>query len=177
MTEPGEEGYRLREMRWWDIPAVLRLEAELFPDDAWSEGMFWSELADSRHPAATRHYVLAEAGDGTAAGYAGLMAVGSEADVQTIGVTRAHWGRGLGARLLAELIGRARAAGCADLLLEVRVDNDRAQRLYERHGFEPVGVRRGYYQPAGVDALVMKLDLTKQAQHRDRTPEGTIEHG
>lgn len=37
----------LREMRWWDIDAVLELEHELFPEDAWSAGMFWSELAHS----------------------------------------------------------------------------------------------------------------------------------
>lgn len=41
----------LREMRWWDIDAVLDLERALFPDDAWSRGMFWSELAHSRGPA------------------------------------------------------------------------------------------------------------------------------
>jgi ribosomal-protein-alanine N-acetyltransferase len=39
----------------------------------------------------------------------------------------------------------------------VRVDNLRAQRLYERFGFQPVGIRRNYYQPSGVDALVMRL--------------------
>ncbi len=49
-------------MRWWDIDQVLDLEGELFPDDAWSRGMFWSELAGARHPAATRHYVVAGRG-------------------------------------------------------------------------------------------------------------------
>lgn len=43
------------------------------------------------------------------------------------------------------------------MLLEVRVDNARAQRLYQRFGFEPIGLRRGYYQPGNVDALVMRL--------------------
>jgi len=154
-------GCALREMRWWDIEPVLELERELFPEDAWSAGMFWSELADTRHPGATRHYVVAEAEDGRLAGYAGLMAVGGEADVQTIAVSGARQGQGLGARLLSALIARATAAECRTVLLEVRVDNDRAQRLYERFGFRPVGVRRGYYQPAGVDALVMRLDLAE----------------
>lgn len=40
----------LREMRWWDIDPVLRMERELFPEDAWSRGMFWSELAHARGP-------------------------------------------------------------------------------------------------------------------------------
>ena len=148
----------LREMRWWDIPPVLELERELFPDDAWSTGMFWSELADSRHPRATRWYTVAEEPDGRVAGYAGLMAVAGEGDVQTIAVAERHWGSGLGARLLTRLVAQAVRADCAGMLLEVRVDNDRAQRLYRRFGFEPIGVRRKYYQPSGTDALVMRLE-------------------
>jgi ribosomal-protein-alanine N-acetyltransferase len=45
------------------------------------------------------------------------------------------------------------------MLLEVRVDNMAARRLYERFGFEQISVRRGYYQPGGVDGLVMRLRL------------------
>ncbi|WP_018382509.1 ribosomal protein S18-alanine N-acetyltransferase [Wenjunlia vitaminophila] len=143
-------------MRWWDIPAIVHLEHELFPQDAWSSGMLWSELAQAGHPGATRYYVVAEEGE-RIVGYAGLMAVAGEGDVQTIGVARDHWGTGLGARLLTDLLRAATAFECGDVLLEVRVDNDRAQRLYERFGFEPVGIRRGYYQPDNVDALVMRL--------------------
>lgn len=147
----------LREMRWWDIAPVLELEHELFPEDAWSAGMFWSELAHARGPAATRRYVVAEAPDGRIVGYAGLAAAGDLADVQTIAAARDQWGTGLGGRLLTELLRAATAFECAEVLLEVRVDNTRAQRLYERFGFEPIGFRRGYYQPGNVDALVMRL--------------------
>ncbi|WP_341865376.1 ribosomal protein S18-alanine N-acetyltransferase [Kitasatospora cheerisanensis] len=149
--------FSLRPMRWWDIEPVMELEHRLFPDDAWSRGMYWSELADA-HPGGSRHYVVAVDEDGALVGYAGLMAVGPDGDVQTIAVESGHQGAGLGAMLLAELIEESVRRGCAELLLEVRVDNLRAQRLYERFGFEPVGIRRGYYQPANVDALVMRLD-------------------
>jgi len=166
----------LREMRWWDIPTVLDLERELFPDDAWSPGMFWSELADARHPRATRWYTVAEEPDGRLAGYAGLMAVAGEGDVQTIAVAERHWGSGLGARLLTRLVRQAVAADCTGMLLEVRVDNDRAQRLYRRFGFESVGLRRNYYQPSGTDALVMRLEhpaetLSKQLSDEQPTDE------
>ncbi|NYI05953.1 ribosomal protein S18-alanine N-acetyltransferase [Allostreptomyces psammosilenae] len=179
--------FRLRPMRWWDLESVLALERRLFPEDAWSPGMFWSELADTRHPAATRHYTVAEevtapadapgggpdapgggpddapgggpdGAPGRVIGYAGLMAVGGTGDVQTIAVHRDAWGTGVGSALLTDLIIAAGRYGCERLLLEVRVDNDRAQRLYERFGFRPLGIRRGYYQPAGVDALVMGLE-------------------
>ena len=148
----------LREMRWWDIAPVLELERDLFPEDAWSAGMFWSELADTRHPRATRWYTVAEDAAGAVVGYAGLMAVAGSGDVQTIAVAESRWGTGLGARLLTVLVRQAVAAGCTELLLEVRVDNPRAQRLYERFGFRRIGLRRNYYQPSGVDALVMRLD-------------------
>ncbi|MFJ1599444.1 ribosomal protein S18-alanine N-acetyltransferase [Streptomyces sp. NPDC088261] len=145
-------------MRWWDIEPVLALEHDLFPEDAWSPGMFWSELAHARGPGATRRYVVAEA-DGRIVGYAGLAAAGGLGDVQTIAAARDQWGTGLGSRLLTDLLQHASAAECEEVLLEVRVDNIRAQKLYERFGFEPIGFRRGYYQPGNVDALVMRLPM------------------
>ncbi|WP_043730205.1 ribosomal protein S18-alanine N-acetyltransferase [Streptomyces zinciresistens] len=143
-------------MRWWDIDRVLTLEKDLFPEDAWSRGMFWSELAHARGSEATRRYVVAE-NDGRLVGYAGLASSGDLADIQTIAVARDHWGTGLGGRLLTELLHAATAFECAQVMLECRVDNVRAQKLYERFGFAAIGFRRGYYQPGNVDALVMRL--------------------
>ncbi|MFD3652668.1 ribosomal protein S18-alanine N-acetyltransferase [Streptomyces sp. NPDC058620] len=152
-------------MRWWDIAPVLELEHELFPEDAWSAGMFWSELAHARGPGATRRYVVAEEpATGRIVGYAGLAAAGDLGDVQTIGVTRDHWGGGLGSELLTDLLKHATAFECSTVLLEVRVDNTRAQKLYERFGFEPIGFRRGYYQPGNIDALVMRLHVQEHGQ-------------
>jgi ribosomal-protein-alanine N-acetyltransferase len=145
----------LREMRWWDLGAVLEMERELFPHDAWSQGMFWSELAHARGPLATRSYTVAEVGGGIV-GYGGLAAVNRRGEILTIAVVQDHWGTGLGSRLLAELLAHATAFSCREVLLEVRIDNTRAQRLYERFGFQPIGLRRGYYQPGKVDALVMR---------------------
>ncbi|MER8013251.1 ribosomal protein S18-alanine N-acetyltransferase [Streptomyces griseoluteus] len=143
-------------MRWWDIDRVLELEKDLFPEDAWSRGMFWSELAHARGDGATRRYLVAEDG-GRLVGYAGLASSGDLGDVQTIAVARDQQGTGLGARLLTELLRAATAFECAEVMLECRVDNTRAQKLYERFGFAPIGFRRGYYQPGNVDALVMRL--------------------
>ncbi|MEU9921066.1 ribosomal protein S18-alanine N-acetyltransferase [Streptomyces griseoluteus] len=143
-------------MRWWDIDRVLELEKDLFPEDAWSRGMFWSELAHARGDGATRRYLVAE-DDGRIVGYAGLASAGDLGDVQTIAVARDQQGTGLGARLLTELLRAATAFECAEVMLECRVDNTRAQKLYERFGFAPIGFRRGYYQPGNVDALVMRL--------------------
>ncbi len=156
----------LREMRWWDIDPVLALEKDLFPDDAWSRGMFWSELAHARGLGSTRRYVVAYEGD-RLVGYGGLAASGDLADVQTIAVARDQWGTGLGSRLLTELLRHATAFEVAEVMLEVRVDNTRAQKLYERFGFEPIGFRRGYYQPGNVDALVMRLTTEKATEEKN----------
>jgi [ribosomal protein S18]-alanine N-acetyltransferase len=141
----------LRRMRWWDVEAAVELERDLFPDDAWSVETFWAELARND----TRSYwVLEEAG--TVLGYAGLLAVGAQADVQTMAVRRDAWGRGFGRRLLGALLEDAERRGAGQVLLEVRADNPRAEDLYARAGFERIAVRRNYYERAGVDAVVMR---------------------
>jgi [ribosomal protein S18]-alanine N-acetyltransferase len=142
----------LRPMRWWDVELVQGLDAELFGPTAWTAAMFWSELAAGP----TRWYVVAEGEGGALAGYAGLLAGGSEADVQTIGVAPAAQGRGVGTLLLRALTGEAVRRGTTSLLLEVRADNAPAIALYRREGFERIGVRRRYYQPGDVDAWVMR---------------------
>jgi ribosomal-protein-alanine N-acetyltransferase len=144
----------LRPMRWWDLEAAVILERELFAD-AWSPETFWAELAGVPE---TRHYLVAEDG-AQLVGYAGLFATRHQADVQTIAVAPGQQGSGLGGVLLEALIGEAVRRGCAELLLEVRVDNAPARRLYERFGFEQISVRRGYYQPGGVDGLVLRRRL------------------
>lgn len=146
-------------MRWWHIEAVLPLEAALFGTEQWSAPMFWSELA---HPD-SRSYEVALRGD-ELVGYAGLCiyAEGEPAWIQTVGVAPAAQRAGVGTTLLMHLIDGARKRNSPTLNLEVRVDNEPAQLLYAKHGFEAVTVRRGYYQPSNVDALMMTLDLRAQ---------------
>jgi ribosomal-protein-alanine N-acetyltransferase len=170
---------RLRAMVPADLVDVIALEHELFPDDPWTPEMFADEVAQ---PPESRLYLLAEAdaGDGgiadsdivsgrgsanglVMAGYAGLMFIpgGTQADVLTIAVRPAYWGQGIGSALLGALLTAARGRDCTEVFLEVRADNPRAHGLYERRGFEDLGVRRGYYQPSGVDAIVMRKDLLR----------------
>ncbi len=145
----------LRRMRSSDLQDVLYIERKLFPEDAWTEQMFASELEQP----ATRYYIVADE-DGTVAGYAGLSARrGDQGEVMTIAVRADRHGEGIGTALLADLITTAAARECREVFLEVRADNDRARLLYLRTGFSEVGVRRAYYQPSGVDAIVMRLPI------------------
>jgi ribosomal-protein-alanine N-acetyltransferase len=147
---------RLRKMRRADMAAIMALEQELFPEDAWTPEMFAAEFAQ---PPSRRLYLVAEAGNALI-GYAGMMfAGGSQADVVTLAVAPARWGEGTGTALLMALVDEAGKRGYQEVLLEVRKDNPRARRLYRRHGFAEVGIRRGYYQPSGVDAVVMRKVL------------------
>ena len=141
-------------LRWWQLAPVVALERVLFGDESWSEASFWSELAQYD----TRHYLAAWAGDDLQ-GYAGLAAYREEAWVQTLAVAPDWQRRGLGTTLLQSLLAEARHRGARTVALEVRADNDAAQRLYVRHGFAVTGRRRGYYQPSGTDALVMTAGL------------------
>ncbi|MDL4821616.1 ribosomal protein S18-alanine N-acetyltransferase [Actinomadura opuntiae] len=149
----------LRGMTRADLPAVHALEQVLFPDDAWSEQMLAEELAGQP---ATRHYVVAEEPGGEIVGYAGLAAAGGQADVQTIGVRADRRGAGIGAALLTELMDEASRRNAEAVFLEVRADNPPARRLYERFGFFEVGIRKRYYQPADVDAVVMCRRLERR---------------
>ena len=173
-SEPGQGplaagGIRVRDMVPADIPAVHELEERLFPVDAWPLQMFVDELSQPE----TRRYLIAEAPDGII-GYAGLMCIEPIADVQTIAVVPEYEGRGIGSALLRELISEGRRRGAADLLLEVRADNPRAQQLYRRFGFEQIHVRRKYYRD-GVDALIMRLELANVlAIHQDIVHEDDI---
>ncbi|MEO6713737.1 MAG: ribosomal protein S18-alanine N-acetyltransferase [Mycobacteriales bacterium] len=147
-------GTAVRAMRWWDIDGgVLALERELFGADSWSPELFWSELADP----VSRRYVVAESGRDLA-GYGGVSVQSDEAYIQTIAVAPAYQRRGIGRTLLADLLTTARLRGAMTAGLEVRADNAPAQLLYARFGFEPVGIRRGYYQPSNVDAVVMFVE-------------------
>lgn len=138
-----------------DIEAVLPMEQALFGEESWSRQMLEGELAEQPR---SRYYVVAD-DEGVITGYAGLMVAGAQADVLTIAVAAGRWGLGTGSALLEALLAEAQRRGCTEVFLEVRIDNTRAQRLYRRYGFTQIGVRKGYYQPSGTDALVMRRDL------------------
>jgi ribosomal-protein-alanine N-acetyltransferase len=144
----------IRPMTEVDVPAVDALEKALFPVDAWPTYMFYDELSQPD----TRTYYVAVDALGTVIGYAGVMCIPPIADVQTIAVVPVREGQGIGTALLATLIDQARAFAARDVLLEVRADNPRAQRLYRRFGFEQIHVRPRYYRD-GADAVIMQLVL------------------
>ncbi|MBW3085656.1 N-alpha-acetyltransferase RimI [Austwickia sp. TVS 96-490-7B] len=147
----------LRAMSWTDIPEVAAAEQHLFADHPWDQATWWAELAGRPR----RSYVVlrGEGGTGALKGYAGLDLGAEVADVMTIGVTPSAQGTGCGRRLMEWSEQTARSAGADYLMLEVRADNAAAIGLYRSRGFRELSVRRRYYQPGDVDALILRKDL------------------
>jgi ribosomal-protein-alanine N-acetyltransferase len=138
-----------------DADRCAELESLLFPgDDPWPTAAFVRELA-----AAHNHYVAARIGADTLIGYGGISRLGRtppfEYEIHTIGVDPEYQGRGIGRRLLDELLN---VADGAVVHLEVRTDNEPAIALYRSVGFAAVGVRRRYYRISGADAYTMRRE-------------------
>jgi [ribosomal protein S18]-alanine N-acetyltransferase len=147
-----------------DARRCAELEAQLFDgDDPWPAAAFNRELASAHN-----HYVSARVGT-TLVGYAGISRLGRtppfEYEVHTIGVDSAYQGRGIGRRLLDELL---TFADGGVVYLEVRTDNEAAIALYQHTGFEQIGLRRRYYRVSGADAYTMRRAAAPPACEEER---------
>lgn len=145
-----------------DLDGVMAVEHLSFLTP-WSREAFQSELMQTYTV-----YLVARTGE-QVAGYAGMHVVWEDSHVTNIAVHPLWRGRGLGERLMLELISRAVARGAGRMTLEVRSSNTTAQNLYRKLGFitRPGAVRKGYYADTGEDAIIMWKDpLTESASAR-----------
>ncbi len=138
---------------------VLAIERQIFPEDAWTEQMFAERAWRAGH--AVLHRGRGGRDDRRIRGPPRRHG-GSHGDVQTIAVRADRQGEGIGTALLTDLIATAAARKCREIFLDVRADNERARLLYRRTGFTEVGMRPGYYQPSGADAIVMRLRIPRR---------------
>ncbi len=150
-------GWTIRAAERRDVPALVRIEDEAFPEP-WTRAMLVDEITRLEN---RRYSVAVEAG--RIVGYLGLMFVADEVHVNTIATAPGEEGRGVATSLLDEGLTAARERGAVRATLEVAVTNERAQALYRRFGFAPVGVRQRYYERTGEDALVLWADLADPA--------------
>lgn len=148
--------WQLRRAEATDIDSIMHLENSEFGTDAWSSGTMLAELMSDLcwYVVAFRPETpqLIEA-------YAGIHSPrgSGAADIQTIAVAPNSRRGGLGRTLMLTLINEAMKRGATEVFLEVRADNPGAEQLYRALGFEQIAVRKHYYQPDNVDALVMRL--------------------
>ncbi|QYR20852.1 ribosomal protein S18-alanine N-acetyltransferase [Paenibacillus sp. sptzw28] len=137
-----------------DIPVIAQIEHEAFTCP-WTQEAFMNELTNNHFA----RYMVMEY-DGDVIGYGGMWTIMDEAHVTNIAVRAGYRGQGLGKKLMTELQRTAVFFGAARMTLEVRVSNEIAQRLYRKLGFEPAGIRPGYYSDNQEDALIMWAELS-----------------
>lgn len=147
----------MRGMTQADVDVVLGIElaVQAYP---WTRGNFIEALNSG-------YLCIVDEADGEILSYAILMPAVDEAEMLNIGVAAAQRRKGLGRKMLNEMLETARARDMKRIFLEVRPSNVAAIALYRSAGFTEIGVRRGYYHNAngGEDALVMACDLTGEA--------------
>ncbi len=145
--------WTIREAERRDVPELLDIEVVQFPEP-WTRSMLVDEIANVE----TRRYTVAVEGK-RIVGYLGVMYVMDELHVNTVGTLPGYEGRGVATSLLEEAWVVAKERGVRRATLEVAVSNTRAQELYFRFGFSPVGVRKNYYERTQEDALVLWAEL------------------
>lgn len=153
--------WQLRRANALDLDGIMQLETSIFGTDAWSSAVMLEELRSNNC-----WYVVAFRPESPQQldAYAGLQAPrgAKDAEIQTIAVTEQARRSGLGRTIMQTLLGEAGKRGAEDVFLEVRADNPSAQRLYLSLGFEQIAIRPKYYQPDGVDAVVMRASIPKR---------------
>ncbi|MBA2641627.1 MAG: ribosomal protein S18-alanine N-acetyltransferase [Actinobacteria bacterium] len=139
----------LRRLETQDLDAVDEIERASYPSP-WSRAMFAAEL---QKPSSLALGAYDETD--VLVGYAIVSRYVDAWHVMNVAVAREFRRRGIAKTLLDRLFELTAADPRRGYTLEVRVSNVEAIRLYERLGFEPRGIRRGYYTDNREDALIM----------------------
>ncbi len=154
----------IRPLHQSDI-AELQAIDEVAHGEAWSTAAFGEQIKLD----AVRHLV-AEGDAGTIVGHAGVWRDGPTWRITNVAVAAEAAGNGVATALLLELLNDPH--DCDRIELEVRPSNRGAQRLYNRFGFAPVGIERGFYDRSDAsssrDALVMAIAEPNSTAWRDR---------
>ncbi len=143
----------LRKMRESDLPAVLAIEQDSY-DFPWTASIFRDCLRVGYYSQVyvSQHGVL---------GYSIMSLSAGECHLLNLCIHPEFRARGLGSRLIGQLLDVARRKRAGIMLLEVRTSNHAAYRLYTRMGFNEIGMRKDYYpaRRGREDALVLAWDL------------------
>lgn len=148
------------------VSEILEIEKDHFATP-WTRWMFEQEIVENPGPEGPGTYAKVATVDGRVAGYAIAWFIQDGIHLMNIAVGRDFQRRGIGARLLHDLIGNGSAVHKHVIVLEVRASNAGAQAFYRRFGFDVVGVRRRYYVDNQEDAILMARHLFPRARQRE----------
>ena len=146
----------LAPMRIQDLDEVMRIEALSF-SNPWSRQQFVDEI--ERNPLSTPTVLKKSGREQEVAGYCVCWVVAGELHINNIAINPQDRGQGNGEILMQWALDFGRMSGCRRAVLEVRVTNEKAIRLYQRLGFETLGVAPSYYEDTGEDAYIFVKNL------------------
>lgn len=145
----------IRNMELGDVHHVLEVERASFPTP-WTTDIFYHELTDNLHA----HYYVVEWEKGII-GYAGMWVVIDEAQITNIAILPDFRGKKIGEKLFQHMLLTAVSFGTERLSLEVRESNIVAQKMYQKFGLVPGGIRKNYYTDNQEDAIVMWVNFNE----------------
>lgn len=136
------------------IARLVEINKEVFTHP-WTKKMFLDELSQPE-----RSYLLAVFGPSRmVVGYCSVWRVVDTLQVNSIAVTEAYQGRGIGRALLDKVLTLGQQLRAVTVSLEVRSSNEAARRLYRRFHFKEKGKRGGYYSQPTEDAVILTRRL------------------
>ena len=138
-----------------DLPAMMALEKRAATAAHWSAEQY-EALFRASDPGRVA-LILWEESD--LQGFVIARVVGKEWEIENIAVAGPARRRGLGTRLLGELLDSARAKDAVAVFLEVRESNQAARALFEKWAFRESGRRPRYYKDSAEDAILYRLDF------------------
>ena len=141
----------ITEMNATHVSQVAALEKLCFTDP-WSEMSIASELQN------LWAYWLVAVSDDRVVGYIGSQSSFDEADIMNVAVHPEYRRQGIAEGLICTLVEELKNRGIHALLLEVRATNAPAIALYEKLGFQQVGLRKNYYRNPKEDALILRKE-------------------
>ena len=142
-------GLVIRKGRAEDVDDIAALEQVCFASP-WSRESLYHDLTEN----AMATYIVAEAAQ-EIVGYVGIWTVMDEGYINNVAVSPSCRRQHVGSALLEAVLAVTEQAGIHRHTLEVRVSNEAAKGLYKKFGFREEGLRKGYYEDNGEDAVIM----------------------
>lgn len=154
------DDYTIRLMRGQDAEEMSLIEEQIF-SHPWTKDNFLESFELEN----TVYLVAEQKLTGRVLGYCGCYQSFDEGNISNVAVAPAARRRGIADAMLTELLRIGVEAGIRTFSLEVRVSNEPARALYVGHGFESVGIRRGFYEAPKEDADIMLLHADSNSHY------------
>ena len=140
----------IERMQEKDIFQVAQIESSVF-SMPWSKEGFLDALKQDTI------FIVAKC-ESRVIGYCGMYCSFEEGEITNVAVLPEAQKQGIGEKIISGMLEKAAEKGISRIVLEVRISNEPAIKLYEGFGFQRVGIRKGFYEKPREDAGIMVLE-------------------